>query len=298
MRIAAFPGGGEGTPFTNNVHNGYKAAAEDLGPDVTYYFSDWNVETMIAQFQEALAQGYDGMAVMGHPGDEAMDPLIDQAFEQGVQVTVVNVELPQAFAAHQAEGLGYVGAPNYQAGRRLAEEAVARSGAGAGEKAFVWGLLAEAGRGERTRGIIDGFEDAGLEVVYQEIDAATNADAQAGVPTFTGVVSANPDLSIVVTDHGALTAAAQTYATAAGLGPDDVYFAGFDLGPATVDAIESGYLDLVIDQQPFLQGYLPILQICLTQVYGFSGLYIETAGSFVDRSNVEFVAPLADREIR
>lgn len=298
VSIAAFPGGGEGTPFTNNVHNGYLAAAEDLGPDVTYYFSDWNVETMIAQFQEALALNPDGMAVMGHPGDEAMDPLIDQAYEQGVQVTVVNVELPQAQAAHQAEGLGYVGAPNYAAGKRLAEEALARSGAGAGEKAFVWGLLAEAGRGERTQGIIDGFEEAGLEVVYQDIDAATNADAQAGVSTFTGVMSANPDVSIVVTDHGALTAAAETYASAAGLGADDVYFAGFDLGPATVDAIKSGFLDLVIDQQPFLQGYLPILQICLTQVYGFSGLYVDTAGSFVDQSNVDFVEPLAREEIR
>lgn len=298
VSIAAFPGGGEGTPFTNNVHNGYLAAAEDLGPDVTYYFSDWNVETMIAQFQEALALNPDGMSIMGHPGDEALDPLIDQAYEQGVQVTVVNVELPQAQAAHQAEGLGYVGAPNYAAGKRLAEEALARSGAGAGEQAFVWGLLAEAGRGERTRGIIDGFEEAGLEVVYEDIDAATNADAQAGVATFTGVMSANPDVSVVVTDHGALTAAAETYATAAGLGADDVYFAGFDLGPATVDAIRSGYLDLVIDQQPFLQGYLPILQICLTQVYGFAGLYVDTAGSFVDESNVDFVEPLAREEIR
>jgi simple sugar transport system substrate-binding protein len=298
VSIAAFPGGGEGTAFTNNVHNGYLAAAEDLGPDVTYYFSDWNVETMIAQFQEALALEPNGMAVMGHPGDEAMDPLIDQAYEQGVQVTVVNVELPQALAAHASEGLGYVGAPNYAAGKRLAEEAVARSGAAAGEQAFVWGLLAEAGRGERTQGIVDGFEEAGLEVVYQDIDAATNADPQAGVSTFTGVMSANPDVSIVVTDHGALTATAESYASTAGLGPDDVYFAGFDLGPATVDAIKSGFLDLVIDQQPYLQGYLPILQICLTQVYGFSGLYVDTAGSFVDESNVDFVEPLAREEIR
>jgi simple sugar transport system substrate-binding protein len=77
-----------------------------------------------------------------------------------------------------------------------------------------------------------------------------------------------------------------------------VYFAGFDLGPATVDAIKSGFLNLVIDQQPFLQGYLPILQICLTQVYGFSGLYVDTAGSFVDADNVDFVEPLAREEIR
>jgi simple sugar transport system substrate-binding protein len=298
VSIAAFPGGDEGTPFTNNVYNGYEAAREDLGPEVTYYYSGWDTQRMIAQFQEALALNPDGMSVMGHPGDDAMDPLIDEAYEAGIQVTVVNVELPEAQAAHQAEGLGYVGAPNYAAGRRLAEEAIARSGAGAGEKAFVWGLLAQPGRGERTRGIVEGFEEADIEVVYQEIDEATNADAQAGTPTFTGVMAADPDISIVVTDHGALTSTAQTYMEAAGLEPGSVYFAGFDLGPATVQAIQSGFLNLVIDQQPFLQGYLPILQLCLTEKYGFSGLYVDTAGAFVDETNVDAVAPLADQEIR
>lgn len=298
VNIAAFAGGGEGTPFTNNVHNGYLAAEADLGPDVTYYFSDWNVETMVAQFGDALALEPDGMAVMGHPGDAAMGPLIDDAYERGVQVTVVNVELPDSMEKHSPDGTGYVGAPNYDAGKRLAEEAVARSGVGAGEQAFVWGLLAEEGRGERTQGIIDGFEDAGLDVVYEEIDSATNADAPAGTPTFAAVMAANPDVSIVVTDHGALTSTAETYMEAAGLGPDDVYFAGFDLGPASVEAIKSGYLDLLIDQQPFLQGYLPILQICLTQVYGFSGLYVDTAGAFVDADNVDAVEELANQEIR
>ena len=298
VKIAAFAGGGQGTPFTNNVHNGYKAAEADLGPSVTYYFSDWSEEKMVAQFREALALKPDGMAVMGHPGDEALDPLIDQAFAQGVQVTVVNVELPKAAEKWATKGLGYVGAPNYAAGKRLAEEAVKRSGAKAGDKAFVWGLLAQAGRGERTKGIVDGFEAAGLQVVYQEIDQATNADAQAGTATFTGVMAANPDVKIIVTDHGALTATAETYMKAAGRNPDDVYFAGFDLGPASVAAIKSGYLDLIIDQQPFLQGYLPILQICLTKKYGFSGLFIDTAGSFVDKTNVEAVEPLANQEIR
>jgi simple sugar transport system substrate-binding protein len=298
VKIAAFPGGGEGTPFTNNVHNGYLAAAKDLGPDVTYFFSDWNPELMVSQFREALALSPDGMAVMGHPGDEAMSTLIDEAYGQDVQVTVVNVELPQSMGTYSADGTGYVGAPNYDAGKRLAEETVARSGAQAGETAFVWGLLAQEGRGERTQGIIDGFEDAGIEVVYEEIDDATNADAPAGTSTFAAVMAANPDVSIVVTDHGALTATAQTYMEAAGLGQDAVYFAGFDLGPASVEAIKSGFLDLLIDQQPYLQGYLPILQICLTQVYGFSGLYIDTAGAFVDADNVDAVEELANQEIR
>ena len=59
-----------------------------------------------------------------------------------------------------------------------------------------------------------------------------------------------------------------------------------------------GWTDLVIDQQPWLQGYLPILQICLSKVYGFSGLMIDTGAGFADKDNVEFLAPFVEQEIR
>ena len=58
--------------------------------------------------------------------------------------------------------------------------------------------------------------------------------------------------------------------------------AGFDLSPATVQAVRDGYVDLVIDQQQWLQGFEAIAQICLTKNYGFSGLFINTGGGFVD----------------
>ena len=62
--------------------------------------------------------------------------------------------------------------------------------------------------------------------------------------------------------------------------------------------MKEGFQNLVIDQQPFLQGYLPILNICLTKKFGFSGLDVNTAGALVDATNVDAVAPLAAVEIR
>ena len=41
VKIAAFPGGPQGGVFANNVYNGYRQAELDLGPSVTYYFSNW-----------------------------------------------------------------------------------------------------------------------------------------------------------------------------------------------------------------------------------------------------------------
>jgi simple sugar transport system substrate-binding protein len=299
VKIAAFPGGPQGGVFANNVYNGFKQAELDLGPKVAYYFSDWDPNKMLGQIKQALATKVDGIATYGFGGDDATDPLVDQAFAKGVIFTSLNTSLPKAQAKYASSGLGYVGAPNYKAGYALGEEAAKRAGLKSGDSAFVWGLKGQGGdRGQRTVGVVDAFEKAGAKVVYQEIDAATNADPNAGTATFVGVIKSNPGIKVVVTDHGGLTSNVGVYAKAASLQSGQVFFAGFDMSPNTSKAIQEGYLNLVIDQQPFLQGYLPILNICLTKKFGFAGLDINTAGAFVDKTNVDAVAPLAAKEIR
>lgn len=296
--IVFFPGGSPGGPFATVVYNGAVAAAADLGANVEYVWSDWNPEQMVTQFAEAAATQPDGIAIMGHPGDTAFSSVVDDAVAQGIIVTSQNTTLPELEAKYASGGFGYVGAELYSAGYALGAEAASRFELGDGDRAMVWGLLAQAGRGERTRGVIDALEDAGMTVDYLEIDDATNADASAGIPTFVGYVSANPDVALVVTDHGALTATLETYMDTAGLGPDDVYGAGFDLSPATVEAIRGGWTDLVIDQQQWLQGYLPILQICLTHNFAFTGLHIDTGAGFAHADNIDLLADLVEAQIR
>jgi len=296
--IVFFPGGSPGGGFETVVYNGAVQAAADTGANVEYVWSDWDPAKMVTQLQEAVATGPNGIAIMGHPGDEAYQDIVDQAEAEGIVITSMNTQTAGLQAQYATKGYGYVGAILHDAGYALGQEAATRAGLQAGDKAFVWGLVAQAGRGERTQGIIDALEDMGIEVVYQEIDNATNAEAAAGVPVFTGIVSANPDIKLVVTDHGNLTGTVQTFFEAAGLGPDDAYAAGFDMSGNAVEAIRSGYLDLVIDQQQWLQGYFGVLQICLTHNYGFAGLHIDTGAGFADADNIEMLAPLVDQQIR
>lgn len=296
--IVFFPGGSPGGPFATVVYNGAVQAAATLGPNVEYVWSDWNPEKMVTQFAEAAATQPDGIAIMGHPGDDAFQAVVDDARAQGIIVTSQNTTLPELEAQYKTSGFGYVGAELYSAGYSLGQEAITRFDLQEGDRAMVWGLLAQAGRGQRTQGVVDALEEAGLVVDYLEIDDATNADASAGTPTFVGYVSANPDVKLVVTDHGALTATLETYLTTAGLGPDDVFAAGFDLSPATVEAIRGGWTDLVIDQQQWLQGYLPVLQICLTHNYAFTGLHIDTGAGFAHADNIELLADLVEQQIR
>jgi simple sugar transport system substrate-binding protein len=297
-KIVFFPGGSPGGGFETVVYNGALAAAKDTGADVQYVWSDWDPAKMITQFQQAMATKPDGIAVMGHPGDEAFDPLIDQAEAQGIIVTSMNTQLPLAQAKYTSNGFGYAGAILYQAGYSLGQEAVRRSGVKQGDKAFLWGLLSQAGRGERTKGVKDALEAAGLTVIYQEIDDATNANASAGVPVFTGIMSANPDIKLMVTDHGNLTGTVQSFLEAAGKKPGDIYAAGFDISGNAITAIQQGWLQLVIDQQQYLQGYFGVLQICLTKNYAFGGLQIDTGAGFVSKDNIDVLAPLVEKQIR
>ncbi len=298
VKIVFFPGGTPGGGFEQVVYNGALQAAKDTGANVQYVWSDWDAAKMVTQFQQAAATKPDGIAVMGHPGDTAFDSLIDAAEAQGILVTSMNVQLPLMQTKYGANGFGYAGAIQYSAGYALGQEAVKESGLKSGDTAFLWGLKAQAGRGERTKGVQDALEKAGLKVVYQEIDDATNANASAGVPVFTGIMSAHPEIKMVITDHGNLTGTIATFLQAAGKKPGDVFAAGFDVSGNAVTAIQGGWLQLTSDQQQFMQGYFGVLQLCLSKVYHFSGLQIDTGAGFVTKQNLDALAPLIKAQIR
>ena len=298
VTIRFFCGGPPGCPFASIVYNGAKQAEYDLGCKVDYVWSDWSMEKMIADFKDAVAARPDGIAIMGHPGEVAFAPLVDQAVARGIIVTSQNTDLPGIEKKYGAVGFGYAGQELYASGLMLSRHCVKVLGLAEGDRALVYGLLSQPTRGLRSKGCIDGLEEAGVTVDYMEISDAVNADATLGTPIMAGYISANPDVKLIITDHGGLTATLQTYLKSAGVKPGEIAGAGFDLNAAAVEAIRNGYVAVVHDQQPYLQGYLPILQICLTKKYGFAGLHIDTGSGLVDASNVEALAALAEAGIR
>ena len=295
--IYFFCGGPPGGTFGTIVYNGAKAAAEILGDrvNVKYIWSDWNPEKMVSQFQQAVAVHPDGIAVMGHPGVDALKPFVDEAEREGIIVTSQNVTLPELEEKYKANGFGYVGQDLYGSGYMLGKAAAERAGLKEGDRALVWGLLREPTRGLRTKGAIDALKEKGIIVDYLEISPEVDKDYSAGVPIAVGYLQKHPDCKLIITDHGGLTATLPTYLRTAGLGPDDVFGAGFDLSPPTLEGIRSGYVDLVHSQQPFLQGFLPIFQIYLTAKYKIAGLHIDTGIGLIDKTNVGFIATLVEK---
>jgi simple sugar transport system substrate-binding protein len=63
---------------------------------------------------------------------------------------------------------------------------------------------------------------------------------------------------------------------------------GYDLLPETLHAIQDRHLDFTIDQQPYLQGFLPVLQLYQYKVSGtLTGLAdVNTGLKFLDPTSV------------
>src|SRR5271157_2750180 len=164
VRIAAFPGGYE-------PGNGYRQAALDLGPTVTYYFSHWSPDEMIRDFERAIDEKVDGVAFIGFGYNAAADSLIHEAFGQGTIVISTAVELPDDERAYSSEGMGYVGAPLYQSGVDVADEMVKRAELKADDGVLIWGEEAEDGEaGPYLGGIIDTLKKAGVKVIFLAVD--------------------------------------------------------------------------------------------------------------------------------
>ena len=296
--IYAQMGGSAGDPSTLPRQNGAAAAAEQWGCQIIYQFSEWTPDKMISQFKEAIAAEPDGIIIMGHPGVEAFRTSVEEAEGKGIIVTANNTPLPEFEVTYGGNGFGYAGADLHAGGYVTGQQIIAAGNLQAGDRVLEYGLRAQPERGKSDQGVYDAFVDAGLEVDYIEISAEVDADATLCIPILTGYLASNPDCKAIGTQHGNVTSTMAEVLTAAGLGPDDIVIGGIDLSPKTVEALQTGYVDLVLDQVLYLQGYLPVTQVMLTKLYGIPGLYINTASGVVTSESIAGILSLIDEGIR
>jgi hypothetical protein len=81
---------------------------------------------------------------------------------------------------------------SFASGAMLAQGAFRKAGLKKGDRAMVWGLLGQEGRGERTRGAVEKLKELGVQVDYLEISDEINADASLGAPVFSSLCDQPP----------------------------------------------------------------------------------------------------------
>jgi simple sugar transport system substrate-binding protein len=284
-------GGNQGDASVLARTNGARAAAAQLGIDLKEQYAGWDAKTMIDNFKQAIAASPDCIEIMGHPGEDAMMPLVDQAEAANIVVTSGNNPMPNIEAKYQTKGFGYAGADLY-AGGYLTGQAMVAAGLKAGDQALVYDIWHQQGRSQSSQGVFDALTKAGLTVDKLDVTADVDSNPQLAIPIMTAYIAAHPNLKAIGTQHGEITAILPKILQQAGKKPGDILVGGIDLGADTIAGIKAGYIVASFDQVLFLQGFYPVQQCWLTKTYLIPGLHLNTGVGTVTPTNIAKIEPL------
>jgi len=284
VRIAVVTHGPASSKFWAIIRNGVDSAARRLDVLVDYRSPDvFSVPRMSELIDQAVATKPDGL-VVSIPS-EGLAPAIRRAVAAGIPVVSINsgsdLFRKLGVLAHVGQIESRAG---LEAGRRLADAGVRNALClnqetdNVGTTARCDGLaraMREAGGRGRTLRIAD--DDPRTP---SRIAAAVEHDGVDGV--------------LATNSVGGLAAAE-------GLAGTQTKIGTFDLGPEVLKAVEAGQIGFAVDQQPYLQGYLPIEMLALRARYGILPAQkdvVATGPNFVTRENAKQALELSERSIR
>lgn len=273
-------------PFWSVVKNGTEKAAKDTGATVSYRAPEtFDMVQMSQLIDAAVNQEPDGL-VVSIPDGDALGPSIERAVQAGIPVISINS------GSDVSAGLGallHVGQEEFAAGK-VAGEKLAELG---GKKAIC--VNQEVGNislDQRCAGFAEGF--AGESTVLPTSNDPTDTGAKVRA-----ALESDPEIDTIMALSAPLTGE-PTVAALEALGRiDDVYVGSMDLSPGFLQAIIDGKADFTLDQQQYLQGYLPVSFLALNAQYGLiPGGNVASGPNIIDATKAAQVIDLSKRGIR
>jgi simple sugar transport system substrate-binding protein len=272
-------------PFWSVVQRGVEQAGQDMGVTVEYQApGTFDMVAMAQLIDAAVASQPDGL-VVSVPDADALGDSIRAAVEAGIPVISMN---SGSDVAAELGVLNHVGQTEYEAGfgggERMAE-------AGVTNALCVNQEVGNVALDLRCQGFTDAMTEAGATVEVLAVELADPVDAQQRIAA---ALTANPDVNGILTLGPTGAAPALAALEEAGqLGT--INLATFDLSPEVLEAVRDGNMLFAIDQQQYLQGYLPIVMLTLyaENLNTVANEVIMTGPGFVTAENAERVIDLS-----
>ncbi|HEY4096461.1 MAG TPA: substrate-binding domain-containing protein [Baekduia sp.] len=283
-RIAVVTHGQASSTFWAVVRNGVEAAARQMDVRVTYRAPDvYSLEHMIALVDQAIAEKPDGL-VVSLP-EAGLAPAIRRAVRAGIPTVTIN----SGSDMYKSLGvLAHVGQPEepsgYKAGRRLATMGVRRA-------LCVNLKIRNVGLDARCRGLARAMRSVGGQMRSVRIDDLS-PDAPGEIARAADATRADGVLALNATGG---------IAAVDGLKGRSLPIGSFDLGPPILHAVLEGRLAFAVDQQAYLQGYLPVVLLAQRARFGLfpaQGDVIPTGPNFVTKGTAAQALRLSERSIR
>ncbi|MGY0399746.1 MAG: sugar ABC transporter substrate-binding protein [Ostreibacterium sp.] len=254
INIAVVTHGQASDAFWSIVKNGVEAAAKDTNVKVSYRSPEtFNMVEMSSLIDSATNSEPDGL-IVSIPDGDALGAAIKKAVAAGIPVISIN---SGSDVSAKLGALLHVGQDEFDAGKKAGEKLKAMGG----KKAIcVNQEVGNVSLDHRCEGFIKGFGVA--KVIPVTMDPADiKAKIKASIEK-EGDIDTILMLNASSAGEPALAALEEMGKTG------DINLATFDLSANFLQAIVDGKAAFAIDQQPYLQGYLPVMFLAAYARYG------------------------------
>ncbi len=245
-------------PYWDEVAQGVKNGAKAGNSSAVFENpSKEDVARQVTVLEGYVAQNVDGI-VFGASDPGAFDKVVKDALAKGIPVVTFDSDAPTSGR------LVYVGPNNALSGGLLGARMKEILG-GKGNVAIEVGSLTALNAKDRISGFKKAIEGTDIKIVTEDVD---QEDAQVANAHAEAILSANPDLAGMYGVY-AYNAPAQARAVqAAGKQPGDIKIVGFDALEETIQFMEKGWIDSVVDHRQYNFGYYAVMMLTNMKIFG------------------------------
>jgi simple sugar transport system substrate-binding protein len=271
-------------PFFTPTQYGAEDACKLLGAEFQWTGSkDSIVAEMVNATNTAVTSKADGIALAVVDKSAFREP-VDKALDAGIPVVSYNAD--GAVDDPGTNRLAYIGQGLYESGYALGQRALEQVDSG-----DIAGFIATPGQlniQPRIDGAQAAIKESGKPINFTPI--ATNADITKGQSIIDAYVQGHQNVAGLLAVDAGSTQSIGVVVKKYDMRSKGLKVAGgFDLVPETLESVKAGDLDYTIDQQPYLQGFLPVMALYLYKVSGglIAPSQTNTGLLFVTKDNVE-----------
>jgi simple sugar transport system substrate-binding protein len=265
-------------PFFVPTKYGAEDACKILGCTYQWTGSESsNVREMVNATNSAITAGADGIAI-ALVDLKAFNGPTEQALSKKIPVVGYNAD-----AAGNAR-LAYIGQDLFVSGQEMGKRIVEL--VPSGDVALFIATPGALNIQPRIDGAIDSIKKSGKPIKYHTV--ATGAALPKELTTINGYMQGHPNTKgLFAVDAGSTQGVAQTIQRN-NLRDKDVKGGGYDLLPTIQKLLAAGQIDFTIDQQPYLQGFLPVLELYMYKAAGtLTGVAdVNTGLKFLDKDTI------------
>ena len=264
-------------PFFTPTQNGAADACKLLGCSYQWTGSQTsNVGEMTNAFNSAVSAGVDGIAI-ALVSLTAFNSPTQKALSAGIPVLAYNAD-----AAGNAR-LAYIGQDLFVSGQAMGKRI-----AGLVPSGDVALFIATPGALNIQPRIDGALNSLKSHPSIKTHVVATGAALPMELSTIQSYVGSHPNTKGLFAVDGGSTQYVGQVIQQKGLASKGVKGGGYDLTPVTQQTLAAGALQFTIDQQPYLQGFLPILQLYMYKAsQSLTGIADTNTGlKFLDKTTV------------